>query len=105
VAKIINISEKLNNEKPIIQVGEKSYIVNDGIDVVFRFEELTVAGTKGAMMEAIRLTLGEDAVEELGAGSWSIKNFKVLTIAILAAMQDLDYEEAEARFQKSQQGQ
>lgn len=101
MGKIINITDKLNNEKPVIQLGDKIYTVNDGMNVVFKFEELTVVGTKDSMLEAIKLTLGEEAVNELGIESMSINNFKVITIAILAAVQGIDYEVAEARFQNT----
>jgi hypothetical protein len=98
LAKIINITDRLSTEKPSIIIGEKSYSVNDGMDNVLKFEELAGASTMDSMTQALELSLGKEVVEELGVKSWSINNFKVLTTAILAAMQGIEYEEAEARF-------
>ena len=98
MAKIINITDKLSNVKPVIIIGEKSYPVEDGMDVVMKFEELAAKSTSDALKESIVLTLGKEAVEELNVSSWSLENFKVLTIAILAAVQGVEYEEAASRF-------
>lgn len=101
MAKIINISDKLNMSKPSIVLDDKKYVINDGMDVVMKFEELASQGTISSMVEAMELSLGKEAVAELGVSSWSVGNFKVLTIAILAAMQDMEYDEAAARFQQA----
>jgi hypothetical protein len=98
MAKVVDITNRLSNVKPCIAVGDKQYIVNDGMDVVLKFQELQQSGN---MMQAIELTLGKDAVKELDVEHMSIGNFKVLVIAILAAAQDTSYEEAESRFQKA----
>lgn len=99
MSKIIDISSKLTTEKPQIKIGEKLYCINNGIDTVLKFEELATQGSKG-LIEAIKLAISEESAKEINLESISIKNFKVLTVAIMAAMQDLEYEEAEARFQQ-----
>jgi len=98
--KIINITDKLSTEKPKLKVGEKVYAVEDSMATVMKFEELASAGTTTKILEAIELALGKEAVEELDVKSLSIGNFKVIMTAILAAMQGIDYDEAEARFPK-----
>lgn len=98
MAKVINITDKLSSIKPVIVVGEKSYPVEDGMDTVMAFEELAVKSTRDALIEAIELTLGKEAVAELNIAKWSFGNFKVITTAILASVQGISYEEAEARF-------
>lgn len=100
MSKMINISDKLDNTKPKIQIGEKEYEVNDSMSVVMKFEELSVASTSESMMAAMELTLGKKAAEELDIANWSIKNFKIMITAILAAMQGMTYEEAESKFPK-----
>lgn len=100
MSKVINITDKLSNEKPQIQVGEKKYTVNDGIATVLKFEELATAGTTATMVEAISTALGQKAAKELNVENMSIANFKVLSIAVMSAVQGIDYEEAAARFQK-----
>ena len=98
MAKIINITDRLSIIKPVIVIGEKSYPVNDEMGTVLKFEELVVTSSIYSMIKALELSLGEKAVEEIGAKEMSLANFKVLMTAILACMQGIEYEEAEARF-------
>lgn len=100
MSKVINITDKLSKEKPSIQIGDKTYSVDDTITNVLKFEELANTGTSAAMVEAISLALGSKAAKELSVEKMSIQSFKVLATAVIAAMQDMDYEEAAARFQK-----
>ena len=100
MAKIINISDKLSKDKPVITIGDKSYEVNDSMANVMKFEELAADSKSESMLKAIELSLGAEAAEEIGIKDMSITNFKVIITAILAAMQDVTYEEAEARFPK-----
>jgi len=103
LAKLINISDRLSKGKPKIQIGEKQYEINDSMSNVIKFEELASASTSESMLKAIELSLGKAAVKEIGVQDWSISNFKILITAILAAMQDMEYEEAEKRFQAAGQ--
>ena len=105
MAKIINISDKLSLDKPKIVIGDKEYDVSVGMNVVLEFEELLADSTTENMLKAVELALGVEAVAEIGVMTMSLENFKVLTIAILASMQDLEYADAEARFQKVEQQQ
>ncbi len=100
MAKIINISDKLSFEKPQIQVGEKSYPVNDSLETVMKFEEVYGDGDTQSMLECLKVALGEAAFEELNFEKMSFKNIQVWFLAINAAMQDLTYEETEKRFHK-----
>lgn len=100
MAKVINITDKLSTEKPTIVIKGKEYPVNDGMGTVLKFEELVVTSSIDSMITALELSLGEKAVEEIGTKEMSLANFKVLMTAILACMQGIEYEEAEARFPK-----
>lgn len=100
MSKVVNITDKLSKEKPVIQIGEKLYTVNDGMDTVLKFEELASTNTVENIQSALELALGKEAVAEIGTQTMSVSNFQVLIIAILAAMQGLDYDEAEKRFRK-----
>lgn len=101
MAKIINISDKLSNEKNQVQIGEKFYDVDDSMQAMIKFEELITGKQSIANMnKAIEVALGLEAANN--TVKWSLKNFKVLIIAILAAMQDIEYEEAEKRFRKAE---
>lgn len=98
MAKIINISDKLSLDKPTIQVGEKTYTVNDSLETVMKFEEVYGDGDTQSMLECMKVALGEAAYEELDFIKMSFQNIKVWFLAINAAMQDLTYEEVESRF-------
>lgn len=100
MAKIINITDKLSSEKPKIIIGENEFEVNNSMMTVMKFEELLNDSTTEAFKKAITLSLGEDAVDKLNFEELSVENFKIVTVAILAAMQGIDYEEAEKRFQQ-----
>ena len=101
MARIINVSDKLTSEKPKIIVGEKEYEVDDSLLAVLRFEECISQGiNQNTTTSAVEIALGKKAANDLDVKSMSLTNFNVLTIAIYAAMQDVTYEEAEARFQK-----
>ena len=78
----------------------KSYSVDNCMDTVFKFEELSAEGAREKMTEAVKISLGEEFLVDTKVEKMSIPNFKVLMIAIMAAMQDMEYEEAESRFHK-----
>ena len=100
MAKIINISEKLSLTRPSIQVGEKTYPVNDSLETVMKFEEVYGDGDTHSMLECMKVALGEAAYNELDFEHTSFSNIQVWFLAVMAAMQGLDYEEVEARFQQ-----
>ena len=100
MAKIINISDKLSQEKPVIQVGNKTYSVNDSLTTVLKFEEAYGDGDITSMLECMKIALCEEAYDELSFTSMSFNNIKVWFLAVMAALQDVAYEELEARFQK-----
>ena len=99
MAKVVKITDKLTSEKPVIEVDGVKYEVNDSLEVVFKFEEALGSGKLTAMTGALEIALGKKAFKELKLDKLSVKNFKVWMYAILAAMQDEDYETVEARFQ------
>lgn len=100
MAKIINISDKLSLGKPVIQVGEKTYEVDDSLATVMKFEEMYADGDTQSMIECLKVALGETAYNELNIENVSFKNIQVWFLAVMAAMQDLDYEEVESRFRQ-----
>lgn len=99
MAKIINISDKLSSEKPCIQVGDKTYTVNDSLEAVLKFEEAYGDdGDMQSMLECMKVALGNEAYEALEVEKMSFKNIQVWFFAIMAAMQDEDYDVVESRF-------
>lgn len=98
MAKIINISDKLSMDKPVIQVGEKTYTVNDSLETVMKFEESYGDGDTQSMLECMKVALGDKAYKEMKFEKMPFKNVQVWFFAVMAAMQDMTYEEVEARF-------
>jgi len=98
MAKTINITDRLTNDKPKIVINEKEYVVNDSMLTVLKFEELARNNTIESLREAIKVAIGEDAYNEINVDNLSFNDFKVLIIAIMAAMQNIEYEDADARF-------
>jgi flagellar basal body-associated protein FliL len=99
MAKLINITDRLTNDKPKIIIKDKEYEVNDSMLTVLKFEELARNNTIESLREAIKVAIGEDAYNEINVDNLSFNDFKVLIIALMAAMQNMEYEDAEARFQ------
>lgn len=97
MGRVINITDKLSTEKPIIQIGEDSYPVNDSMEVVLKFQELT--GDETSLKSAVELALGKTAAKKIKVEEMSVSNFKVLITAIMAAMQGMTFDEAASRFQ------
>ena len=100
MAKIINISDKLSYDKPCIQVGDKTYRVNDSLETVLKFEEVYGDGDTHSMLECMKLAIGAEAYAEMEFEKLSFKNIQVWFLAIMAAMQDMTYEEVESRFRQ-----
>ena len=102
MSKVISITDKLDPSRPQIEINGKNYEVDDSLYAVLKFEELQRGATSQTMVEAFEIALGKEACEELNVQKWSVPNFKVLTTAVLAAMQGMEYDEAEARFQAAE---
>lgn len=101
MAKIINISDKLSTDKPVIQAGDKTYTVNDSLEAVMKFEEsYSDGGDTQSMLECMKVALGTEAYTEMKFEKMSFRNIQVWFFAVMAAMQDMTYEEVEARFRK-----
>ena len=100
MAKIINITDKLSLEKPCFQVGDKSYVVNDSLETVLKFEESYGDGDTQSMLECMKVALGSKAYTEMKFEKMSFSNIQVWFFAVMAAMQSISYEEVEARFRK-----
>lgn len=91
MGKIINISSKLDSSKPVLQIGEKQYEVNDSLQTMTKLEELmTSLGNIQACEQAVEIALGKKAAKEIGVQNYSFKNYRVLIAGIMAAIQDTD---------------
>lgn len=100
MSKVINISDKLSMEKPCIELNGVQYPVNDSLEAVMKFEELYADGDTNGMLECLRVALGAPVVEQMNFEKMSFRNIQVWFFAVMAAMQDITYEEVEDRFHK-----
>ncbi|WP_336759440.1 hypothetical protein [Paenibacillus sp. USHLN196] len=102
MSKVINITDKFSTELPSIQIGEKLYPVNNGISAMMAFEEAATGGMAG-ILKALKGAFGEKAYKTMDVEGMSMGNIMVLASAVLAAMMNITYEEANARFQREAQ--
>lgn len=98
MSKVINITDKFSTDLPSIQIGEKQYPVNNGVSAMMAFEEAATGGIAG-ILKALEGAFGKKAYKEMGIEDMSMGNIMVLSSAVLAAMMNITYEEANARFQ------
>ena len=97
--RILNIEDKILTEKPEIHIGDKVYIVDDRKRTVD--EMMKVVDKENGEKKAVELTLGKEAAKEIEAMDLSMTGYNNLIIAIMAAVMDLSFEEAEERFRKA----
>lgn len=94
------IDKALLTEKPEIEIGNKIYVVDDRLTT---FEKLNKALEKAKDNEfdvIFANFLGEAAAKEIKEMDLSFAATQKLSAYIMAAVQDITVEEAEARFQK-----
>ena len=66
MSNIINITDKLSTERPKIQIGEVEYEVDNSMEAVLRYEEISNDEKTGAnMLKAIEVALGKEATESI----------------------------------------
>lgn len=102
MSKVINITDKFSTELPSIQIGEKLYSVNNGVSAMMAFEDAATGGVAG-ILKALEGAFGKKAYKEMGIEDMSMGNIMILSSAVLAAMMNITYEEANARFQREVQ--
>lgn len=107
MAKTIDISAKLTNERPKLKVAEdKIYEIDDRKNTILKLNQKM----KGANIEDIafideivKMTLGAEAAKEIDKMDLSMSAYQNIMIAIMAAVMGESYEEAEARFRKEKE--
>lgn len=96
MAKVYNITDKMEDGKPKIIWGEKEYEVNNSFLIILKVGELDLATEEG-IKELLNLALGEN--HDIDILNMQSDNLKVLMTAIIAAVQGIDFDEAASRFQ------
>ena len=105
MAKHIDISSRITLEKPTVTFCGKTYEVNNTKNTMLLLQQYMSEdhGDIETVGRTLEMLLGKDAAAELDALNLPLDEIKTVFIAVMAAASGEDYEEAEARFQKSQQ--
>ena len=106
MAKIYTSDGKLLVEAPQIQIGDKLFAVDNRKSTYDKMQE-AVKKAKGESEEKIILeyALGKAQMKEIEAMDLSLKGYMNLLTLVHAAIFDISFEEAEARFQRAQNNQ
>lgn len=104
MGKTIDLSQKLDNSRPLIKVAEgKIYEVDNRKNTVLKLDQKLCDAGQGdlkAIEEIIATLLGKKAAKEIEAMDLSMASYIQIIIAIMAAIADESFEVAEARFQR-----
>lgn len=103
MSRTINIADRLMNADKFIHVAEnKTYKVDDRKNTVLQINELLDDGAKPEIIDkVIEMTLGKDAYKEIEDMGLSWDGYQALFIAIMAAIQNKDFEEVEKTFRSA----
>ena len=107
MGKTIDLSQKLDNSRPLIKIAEgKIYEVDNRKNTILRLDQKMGAAGQGdveAINDIITTLLGEKAAQEIEEMDLSIPSYNNIIIAIMALISDESYEVAEARFQREKE--
>jgi len=102
----VNISNRLENSPKFLKIGpgdENVFKIDDRKNTFLKIQEvLNNEGSMAGMDEAIKLAMGEEALEKINGMDLSIKAYENIFIGIMAAISSISFEEAEKRFRNSQ---
>lgn len=105
MGKILDITNKLTNERPLIKIAEdKIYEVDNSKNTVLKINQTLQNNDKDEIELidfAIKTLMGKEAFNEIEKMDLDMKGYKAIFIAIMAAVSDEEYEVVEQRFQKS----
>ena len=104
MARNIDLSNKLSNERPTIIIGGNTYTVNDEkTNVLLMNEELKKGGSEAEVVDkTISLLLGEKALKEIDAMGYGISQYFTIFYGLIACVNDISIEEAQERFRQQQ---
>lgn len=104
MGKIIDISSKLTNEKPMLKLTEdKIYEIDDRKNTILLLNQKMQSSDLNdlsAIDEMIEVVLGKEAAKDIDNMNLSISAYQSIMIAIMAAVTGEEYETAEERFRK-----
>lgn len=103
MAKIIDITGKLTNEKPRIKIAEDFEVeVNVSKNAVIKVQTIVDENKSdvGMMDESLKILVGDEAYKRLDEMDLSLSDYKTVYIAVMACVNNESFEEAAERFQK-----
>ena len=97
----LDISSKLRHEPQTITIAEgKTYKVDCGAETMLKAQDIFKKDNSlDGLFQAIELLLGEEAKKEIQEMKVTVKDLNIITIAIMAQVNEISYEEMEKRFQ------
>ena len=100
--KVYDITSKLNNEKPVIRIGEQDFEINNSKNAMMRVNEICKNSTDDfeIINEVLEELLGKENAEIIEKMELSVSGYRAVFIAVLAGAGDEEFEEVEKRFQK-----
>ncbi|BFH60749.1 hypothetical protein [Paenibacillus azoreducens] len=101
MAKTIDISGKLTNERPVLKLGEgKEYEIDNRKNTVLAIQSKMDEGSEGTayLDEVLELALGKEAVKEINESGVSFTDYQIIFVAALAGALGEEFEAVEARF-------
>lgn len=102
MAKVYDLTAKIDNEKPVIKIGDKEFKVNDNHKAVILVQaELEKKTDTEAFDFVFEKLLGTDAAKEIDAMELSFSSAKTLFMAVMAAASGEELETIESRFQQA----
>lgn len=99
----LNITDKLGIEKQEITIAEgKTYVVDCAAKAMLKAQEIFKKDNSlEGVFNVIELLLGKKAKKEIDEMNLTVKQLKIVALAIMAQVNEISYEEMEERFQKS----
>lgn len=104
MARNIDLSNKLSNERPTIIIGGNTYTVNDEkTNVLLMNEELKKGESASEVIDkTISLLLGKKALKEIDEMGLGLSQYTIIFYGLIACVNDISIEEAQERFRQQQ---
>ncbi len=102
MAKHIDLTDKLDMEKPTVKINGKEYEINDEKSNILSMNSLLNKGNLSEIEmfdKIIEKLLGKKALKELDDLHLGIKQYEKIALALMACVNDEELEDVESRFQ------
>ncbi len=102
--KVIDITNKLTNEKPRIRISKDfEFEVNASKNNVIKMQTIMDSDKSEVelMDETLKLLIGEDTCNKLNEMDLSVADYKTIYTAVMACINNESFEDAAKRFQQN----